>query len=168
MTGITHVQIKLGNSFSLSFQNMVLGSLCTTWLCSDYLLLQFLSTSADALSSRPSSACNSTEQHSTTGHRTPSHKTLSSHTPSLSLELPNRTHEIWTNYENIPKIQERPRRIQEHCVTLSVTLSEGDPPSQSVPSVLLHRILQFKFLKSESEPSSTCRKPSLALLLLHH
>lgn len=51
---MTHVQIKSGNSFSLSFQNMVLGSLCTTWLCSDYLLLQFLSTSADALSSRPS------------------------------------------------------------------------------------------------------------------
>lgn len=51
---MTHMQIKAGNSFSLSFQNMVLGSLCTTWLCSDYLLLQFLSTSADALSSRPS------------------------------------------------------------------------------------------------------------------
>lgn len=125
---MTHMQIKLGNSFSLSFQNMVLGSLCTTWLCSDYLLLQFLAISVYALSSHPSppafwphlpvTAQNSTTLQDTVVHHHIKH--LSSHTSSLSLELPNRTHEIWTNYENFTKMQERPPRMQERCVTLSV------------------------------------------------
>lgn len=125
---MTHMRIKLGNSFSLSFQNMVLRSLCTTWLCSDYWLLQFLAISVYALSSHPSppafwphlpvTAQNSTTLQDTVVHHHIKH--LSSHTSSLSLELPNRTHEIWTNYENITKMQERPRRMQEHCVTLSV------------------------------------------------